>query len=75
MDFVFHAETIPLEDTPATGVINELMEVFAGYGLPVVIVSDNRPQFSDKEIKGFLKQLGIQHAKASPRYPQLNGMV
>ena len=68
-------EIIPLEDTTAAGVINKLMEVFARYGLPAVMVSDNGPQFSAKEMNNFLKQLGIQHVRASPRYPQSNGMV
>ena len=56
--------------TTATGVIEKLMEVFSRFGLPSMLVSDNGPQFVATEMELFLEKLGIQHIKASPRYPQ-----
>ena len=68
-------EVLPLGETTATGVAGKLMEVFARFGLPSVLVSDNGPKFIAGEMEQFLKQLGIQHVKESPRYPQSNGTV
>ncbi|XP_062517623.1 uncharacterized protein K02A2.6-like [Corticium candelabrum] len=68
-------EVLPLEDTMAKDVINKLMEVFSRFSVPSVLVSDNGLQFIASEMNHFLKQLGIQHVKASPWYPQSKGMV
>lgn len=70
-----YPEVLPLSSTTAAGVIEKLMEVFARFGLPSVLVSDNGPQFIATEMEQFLKKLDIQHVKSSPRYPQSNGMV
>ena len=51
------------------------VEVFARFGLPSTLVSDNGPQFASEEMKTFLGQLGIEHIKSSPPYPRSNGMV
>ena len=64
-------EVLRLGETTATGVIGKVMELFARFGLPSELVSDNGPQFISGEMEQFLKQLGIQHVKASPRYPSL----
>jgi hypothetical protein len=68
-------EVIPLISTTTKAVMDKLMEVFARFGLPKVTLSDNGPQFVSTELEQFLKQLGVQHIKSSPRYPQSNGMV
>ena len=70
-----YPEVIPLGSTIATAVIDKLMEVFARFGLPSVLVTDNGPQFIAAEMEQFLKQLNIRHVHSSPRYPRSNGMV
>ena len=70
-----YPEVIPLTSTTSAAVIGKLIEIFARFGLPSVMVSDNGPQFLSTEMKGFLSRLGIQHVKSSPHYPQSNGMV
>ena len=65
----------PLSTTTTAAVINELDEVFALFGLPSSLVSDNGPQFVSEHMSAFLGRLGIQHIRSSPRYPQSNGMV
>ena len=68
-------ELLELSSTSTTGVIDKLMELFARFGLPVILVSDWGPQFASQEMARFLERLGIQHTKSSPRYPRSNGMV
>lgn len=70
-----YPEVIPLTSTTSAMVIAKLMEIFARFGLPSVMVSDNGLQFVSAEMERFLLRLGIQHVKSSPRYPQSNGMV
>lgn len=49
-------EVIPLISTTTKAVMDKLMEVFARFGLPKVILSDNGPQFVSTELEQFLKQ-------------------
>ena len=69
-----YPELLPLSATTTAAVIDWLMEVFARFGLPSVLVSDNGPQFASAKISQFLQCLGIQHNRSSPRYPRSNGM-
>ena len=64
-----------LASTTSSSVIDELDDVFATFGLPSTLVSDNGPQFASEHMSAFLSQLGIHHIKSSPRYPRSNGMV
>lgn len=54
--------------TPATVAILE--ELFATYGAPVTIVSDNSPQFTATEFKTFLQGCGVKYHKLiAPYHP------
>ncbi|XP_074352858.1 uncharacterized protein LOC141692010 [Apium graveolens] len=46
-----------------------------GFGIPVVLVSDNGPQFVGSDFEAYLKELGIKHRRASVAHPQGNGQV
>jgi transposase InsO family protein len=39
------------------------------------IISDNGPQFIDKDFKEFIRICGMTHVKTSPYYPQSNGKL
>ena len=41
--------------------IRELRKLFAAYGLPEQLVSDNGPQFTSSDFAMFLKQNGVKH--------------
>ena len=56
-------------------VITNLKSIFAKYGIPQTVVSDNGPEYSSKEFATFATQWDFQHDPSSPRYPQSNGMV
>ncbi|XP_074351707.1 uncharacterized protein LOC141690847 [Apium graveolens] len=45
------------------------------FGIPIVLVSDNGPQFVGSDFEAYLKELGIKHKRASVAHPQGNGQV
>ena len=49
--------------------------MFAWYGIPVTLVSDNGPQFSSAEMKEFTEAYGFHHITTCPYYPQANGQA
>ena len=48
-------------------------QLFAAYGLPEQIVSDNGPQFVSDEFATFVKINGIKHIQCAPYHPSSNG--
>lgn len=50
-------------------IISVLTKVFARFGSPKVLLSDNGPQFMSEEFESFLKLNGIQHCRTSPYFP------
>ena len=65
----------------ATCLINNVKKVFARYGIPEEVISDNGSQYSNTrnlfhsthEFKMFAKEWGFKHTTSSPEYPQSNG--
>ena len=47
--------------------------LFASYGLPEEVVSDNGPQFTSSVFKSFLKNNGVKQTLSPPYHPALNG--
>ena len=62
-----------LQSTTTAPVSKALMVLFARYGVPMIVMSDNGPQFSSMEFRSFARTWGFQHITSSPRYPQSNG--
>jgi len=52
-----------------------LRQLFAQFGIPETIVSDNGTQFISAEFKEFCRLNGIRHIQTVPYHPSLNGLV
>ena len=61
--------------TSASTVIHRLERMFAAYGLPAIVLTDNCPSFSGYEFSGFLKEYAIHHRRIPPKWPHANGLV
>eukprot|EP00733_Pompholyxophrys_punicea_P000788 Pompholyxophrys_punicea_v1_NODE_288_length_2379_cov_34.988812.p1 type:complete len:196 gc:universal NODE_288_length_2379_cov_34.988812:645-58(-) len=59
--------------TTASNTIKVLRGMFSTFGFPRRIVSDNGPQFTSSEFKGFLQSIGARHTFSAPYYPATNG--
>jgi len=66
-------EVEKLNKTTSGSVIKALKAMFARYGVPDIVVSDNGPQFASAEFSNFSRQWNFEHVTSSPRYPQSNG--
>ena len=66
-------EVFELNQTTSSKTIAVLRHLFAKYGIPEQIVSDNGPQFVSKEFEVFMKANGVKHTRCSPYHPSSNG--
>ena len=70
------AQVTPLSSTTASVVANTLIDNFViPYGLPVSILSDNRPQFVAKFFEAVCLTLGLKHVTTTAYHPQKNGQT
>ena len=58
-------EILHMPSTTSTQVILKLKAIFARFGVPDEVVSDNGPQFSSSEFQEFAKQLDFRHCTSS----------
>lgn len=66
-------EVARLSNLTSHAVIKELKAIFARYGVPDTLVTDNGSQFSSAEFAVFAKTWMFEHKTSSPTYPQSNG--
>ena len=70
-----------LRKNTAICLINNMKKIFARYGIPQEVVSDNGSQYSNTRnlfdsthlFKEFAQDWGFHHTTSSPEYPQSNG--
>ena len=62
-----------MTSTTTQRTLDELRLIFAVYGLPEEVVSDNGPQFTATEFVEFMTKNGIKHTLVPPYHPQSNG--
>lgn len=74
-----YSKWIDVKITPTStsaATINILDELFANYGVPVTVVSDNGTCFSSFEFKEFLTNVGVKYHKfTAPYHPSTNGQA
>ena len=67
-------EMISFSSMPSSKVLtNTLRNIFARFGLPLEIVTDNAAQFTSQEFKQFYYYRGILHRLSAPYHPATNG--
>lgn len=64
-----------MTSTTATATVDVMRGLFAAYGLPQVVVSDNGPQLVSREFETFLEANGVKHIKSAPYNPASNGQA
>ncbi|UYV66702.1 SLC4A11 [Cordylochernes scorpioides] len=64
-----------MRETTTRKTIEQLRRLFSSYGLPEELVSDNGPQFTGSEMKGFLEGNGIKQTLIPAYHPQSNGLA
>ena len=65
----------PMKSITATKTIEKLRIIFANYGLPLKVVTDNGPSFTSSEFWEFMTMNGIVHIKSAPYHPSTNGLA
>ena len=64
-----------LQEITSREVIRVLTDIFATFGFPEELVSDNGKQFVSPEFENFLKTCGIKHTRVSPYFARSNGKL
>ncbi|MCP3666896.1 MAG: DDE-type integrase/transposase/recombinase [Gammaproteobacteria bacterium] len=73
--FSKYPEILLTSDVTSGRIISWLEDVFARYGNPLELVSDNGPQFISREFKEFLSAKNILHNPVPVYCPMQNGLV
>ena len=68
-----YVEVARVTTLTSKSIIKELKQIFARFGIPDVLVTDNGPQFASSEFTVFTRNWGFEHSTSSPTYPQSNG--
>ena len=64
-----------MQSTTVSKTIEALRQLFASYGLPEHIVSDNGSQFTSEEFAVFMESNGIKHTRSAPYHLSTNGLA
>ena len=68
-----YIEVEQIPDETAQSVIEACKRIFARHGRPLVVHSDNGPQYSSAEFSRFAMDWNFEHTTSSPYHPRSNG--
>ena len=68
-------EAFPMSTATSKATIQCLRTLFAQFGLPDILVSDNGTSCTSSEFQEFLATNGIKHWKFAPYHPSSNGLA
>ena len=68
-------EAVCTSSTSSSCVIEELRSLFAKFGLPEMVVTDNGTGFVSREFEEFLRRNGVKHTTSAPYHPASNGLA
>ncbi|XP_063535549.1 uncharacterized protein K02A2.6-like isoform X1 [Cydia strobilella] len=66
-------EVFQVPSTAAVTTIEKLTELWARWGIPKQLISDNGPPFTSTEFSNFLALDGVEHIFTAPYHPASNG--
>ena len=64
-----------LTSMTAQYITDHIKQIFAEYGWPDVLVSDDRPCYASEIFKGLMEEYQVNHITSLPHYPQSNGLA
>lgn len=70
-----YIEIAHLTNMTSAQTIGKLKNMFAHWGIPDEVFSDNGTQFTSEEFRNFAHSYGFCHTTSSPHFPQSNGAV
>ncbi|XP_055522952.1 uncharacterized protein K02A2.6-like [Wyeomyia smithii] len=68
-------EVIRTKDITTAATTHLLRGIFARFGAPETLVTDNGPQFTSEQFALFCSRNAIQHLRTAPFHPQSNGLA
>ena len=68
-------EAICTSNATSNAVIEELRELFAKFGIPETVVTDNGTCFVSSEMEAFLTRNGVKHLTLAPYHLSSNGLA
>ena len=68
-----YVQIIPMKTATSVGTIKALRRLFATFGLPIHIITDNGSRFTSSEFDTFLCKNGIAHTCSALGHPETNG--
>ena len=63
-----------LSSQTSKAVIEQMKSIFAEYGVPDTLITDNGPCYNSKEFKSFTQKYNFEHVTSSPHYHEGNGL-
>ncbi len=64
-----------MNSTTASATLRQLRQLFAQFGMPETIVTDNGTQFTSAEFAAYCSRNGINHLRSPAYHPQSNGQA
>ena len=73
VDYTSHFPIVlKLKSMTAQHIIDHIKQIFAEYGWPYTIVSDNRPCYTSETFRKLMIEYRVNHITSLPHYPQSN---
>ena len=76
VDYTSHFPIVcKLKSMTTQHIADHIKQIFAKYGWPNTIVSDNRSCYASETFKELMKEYQVNHITSLPHYPQSNGLA